>query len=422
MPSTRRQRAAAVGKTGGDASESDGDPSSDEEEDGETEHYFNGVYYETYELMVQAKRERNRQRLEDSGLLQASRAFRDDVEASRATKKGATKRGIKTDKKRKAAQPLPRRKSSRIAGVQSDGMYVEDERAGRFTIAGSPSAGGSATAAAAAAAGALVEVEKERFFNDRINDGSDISVKQAAEYPGNKWVKEGTVEAAEKFMGEFLPSLSDDKAAASIAKSPKSVTLKASPKSSKSISSLSDRIGALSVDDENCVSKVVPDRIYSVACHPSPSSLLVCAGDKQGHVGLWNVDQIGEGSNDTDGVHLFKPHNRVVSHLEWNRTGTSLVSASYDGSVRLFDIQTQKFEEIFATYDDDASFKGKLGFGLDRGYGYWTQYACMDSRSADDRCLFLSTSKGSVIHVDLRSKGKITFHQELSEKKINSIR
>jgi hypothetical protein len=168
MPATRRQRAAAVGKTGGDASESDDDSSGDEE-DGETEHYFNGVYYESYGLMVQAKRERNRQRLEDSGLLQASRAFRDDVEASKASKKGATKRGIKTDKKRKAAQPLPRRKSGRLAGVQADGIYVEDERAGRFTIAGSPSAGGSDSAAAAAAA-AVVEVEKERFFNDRINE------------------------------------------------------------------------------------------------------------------------------------------------------------------------------------------------------------------------------------------------------------
>ena len=166
MPATRRQRTAAVGKTGGDASESEDDSSSDEE-DGETEHYFNGVYYESYELMVQAKRERNRQRLEDSGLLQASRAFRDDVEASKASKKSATKRGIKTDKKRKAAQPLPRRKSSRIAGVQADGIYVEDERAGRFTIAGSPSTGGSASAATAAT---VVEVEKERFFNDRINE------------------------------------------------------------------------------------------------------------------------------------------------------------------------------------------------------------------------------------------------------------
>ena len=163
MSSTRQQRAAAVGKIGGDAPESDDESGSGEED----EHYFNGIYYETYELMVQAKRERNRQRLEDSGLLQASRAFRDDVDASKAAKKGATKRGIKTDKKRKAAQPLPRRKSSRIAGVQSDGMYVEDERAGRFTIAGSPSAGGSA---AAAAAGVVAEVEKERFFNDRINE------------------------------------------------------------------------------------------------------------------------------------------------------------------------------------------------------------------------------------------------------------
>lgn len=40
---------------------------------------------------------------------------------------------------------------------------------------------------------------------------------------------------------------------------------------------------------EDAVAKVVPTRIYSVAVHPSESSTLVAAGDKQGHVGLWNV-------------------------------------------------------------------------------------------------------------------------------------
>mmetsp|Transcript_13664 Transcript_13664/g.29697 ORF Transcript_13664/g.29697 Transcript_13664/m.29697 type:complete len:592 (+) Transcript_13664:182-1957(+) len=412
MPATRRQKAAATAND-----------TSYEEDDDDTPgmHYFDGNAYATYEEMVQAKRERNRQLLQSSGLLQASADFRDSIRKSK--QKTATKRGIKTDKKRKAAESLPRRKSGRIAGVKADGFYVEDERAGRFTIAGTSI---SAAAGGNAAASQEIEVADDRFFNDRINDGSDISVKEAAENPGAKWVKEATVPAAEKFMGEILPSFANEMPARKASSpgrraSPKSVTLKSSP-SNKNIASLSSRINALSVDDESCVSKVVPDRIYSVACHPSESSLLVCAGDKKGHVGLWNFDQRGEdGTNNADGVHLFKPHNRVVTHLEWNRTGTSLLSASYDGSVRLFDIHTQKFQEIFATYDDDSAFKGKLGYGVDTGYGYWTQYFCLDPRNADDRCLFMSTSKGTVLHLDLRSKGKITFHHELSEKKINTV-
>lgn len=40
---------------------------------------------------------------------------------------------------------------------------------------------------------------------------------------------------------------------------------------------------------EEHVAKVVKDRIFSAAFHPSVSSLLVAAGDKWGKVGLWNL-------------------------------------------------------------------------------------------------------------------------------------
>lgn len=40
---------------------------------------------------------------------------------------------------------------------------------------------------------------------------------------------------------------------------------------------------------EERVAKVVKDRIFSAAFHPSTSSLLVAAGDKWGKVGLWNL-------------------------------------------------------------------------------------------------------------------------------------
>lgn len=40
---------------------------------------------------------------------------------------------------------------------------------------------------------------------------------------------------------------------------------------------------------EDRVAKVVKDRIFSAAFHPSTSSLLVAAGDKWGKVGLWKL-------------------------------------------------------------------------------------------------------------------------------------
>merc|ERR1712161_145731 len=61
----------------------------------------------------------------------------------------------------------------------------------------------------------------------------------------------------------------------------------------------------------------------------------------------------------------------------------------------------------------------KPGYGLDQGYRYWVQYACMADKNEDS--LYLSTSAGSVLHVDLRSKAKVTFNEVFSNKKINTV-
>ena len=37
------------------------------------------------------------------------------------------------------------------------------------------------------------------------------------------------------------------------------------------------------------VAKVTKERIYSVAIHPSREKVLVCAGDKSGSLGMWDV-------------------------------------------------------------------------------------------------------------------------------------
>lgn len=237
------------------------------------------------------------------------------------------------------------------------------------------------------------------------------------------------MESAQRFMSKTLPDIIDDLPIVSPGKlskkgSPTSVVTKGLGGAVSSITSknVQTHLDALSLDDvDTCVAKVVPERIYSVACHPSPDKLIACAGDKQGHLGIWNVDQYGSDTEATDGVHLFKPHNGAISSLAWNTSGTTLLSASYDGSVRAFDANKNVFEEIFATYSSDNMYKDKLGFGTDHGYNSWVQSLELDHRYESGKCFFLSTSEGGVMHVDLRSKGKLTFDKVLSEKKINTV-
>ena len=243
---------------------------------------------------------------------------------------------------------------------------------------------------------------KVEFFDNRVNDGSDLSIRDAVEESSEKWVKDDSVTRAESFVKEMKLKTFD----------PRHLTM-------KKYGSLSSQLESLSLDDPEQVAKVVPERIYSVALHPTHEKTIAVAGDKWGHIGFWDVDSCNDES-ESHGVHLFKPHTRPISNLEFSKRGDKLLSGSYDGSVRLFDVQEEKFTEIFATYDDSSEFKGKLGYGMDGGSRFWTQYCCFDHRNENN--LFIATSFGDVIHVDLRKKGSITFNENLSEKKLNTIR
>ena len=116
---------------------------------------------------------------------------------------------------------------------------------------------------------------------------------------------------------------------------------------------------------------------------------------------------------------MFKPHSGAINNLEWNKSGTNLLSLAYDGTIRIFDVQKQCFCQAFGAFDESPEYKGKIGYGMDEGYRFYTQYACYDHRN--EECLFLSTSLGGVAHLDLRAN-KATFDLALSEKKINTVR
>jgi hypothetical protein len=369
--------------------------------------------------MVDAKRRRNEAFLRMSGLLDMSWSEgKPRRRSAAATSSGRPKKKPRVDE---GGGGRPRRTSSRIAGKPADGAYVEDERAGRFTIA---------TSAADDGVGGAVRREPEgpppppQFYAGRINDGSDISIREAVNNVRKNFLndddEEGGEEAA-RFVKETL------RTAAAVAKG-------ATPGKKKGVAKTTSPVSVLSVPSSirsmaeaigpEVTTKVTPERIYSTAVHPGTSATIVAAGDKQGHVGIWNVDGRSDGEHQQQ--HLFRYHASPVSCLEWTATGDALFSVSYDGTCRWFDVERETVREAFAAYDDSREFRTRPGYGVDTGgREFWTQHGCLDRRCSgggpDGTGFFLSTSVGTALHVDARAN-RVTFHEKLSERKINTVR
>jgi WD40 repeat protein len=343
-------------------------------------HTFNGVAYSSWKDMVDAKRQFRRQQLDD--------LIQEPLYAIRTTtthpNPNARKRPPRANKKDKAALPPPRR-SKRVRQEAAEDIYIDREHAGGVvTLQGSDAA--------------KITPEKAPpppvYYGGRVNDGSALSLEESTvDLVPERWQTNGAHDLLQRL-----------------------VDVQENP-SKASLLDAEDSVAAISV------AKVVPDRIYGMAVHPHRDHLLVCAGDKQGHVGLW---QVGDNNHDDNGepeakVHRFKYHAGAAASLQWTRDGQSLFSTSYDGTCRFLDVATGTARCVFAAYNDDMAYVHKAGYGLDQWHSYWTQFGCLDARQED--CFFVSTSTGCLYHVDSRVRGRasLTFQHQLSDKKINSV-
>lgn len=435
---------------------------------------FNGVQYETYQDMVQAKRERNQKVLEASGLLDTARQLKSAAavgEKSSSSNAAVSQRGLKRRKSNDhQTTRTTRRKSNRLQGIASDGKFVEEERAGKFMVVGQDD-----TTTTNDSSGNIDNQEAPslpptpQFFNNRLNDGSDMTLQEAlTQHVSAKWATDDAVSRGQALLGEIVANDeftikrnkvdngNNSSKGTAERLSPRSVVKsslvivdddghdnkkkKSKEGSSSAVPLLpsSKLIESLAVDRPEQVAKVVPDRIYGMAVHPTMDKLLVCAGDKSGYVGIWNVpqeDQEGpiaaatsndngasSHSDDSNDVHLFKYHSGAAASLQWTSDGKTLFSTSYDGTCRMLDATTETVRGVFAAYNDDDAYKSTPGYGLDGGYHYYTQFGCLDHRN--ESCFFVSSSFGDVYHVDTRVAGRaaLTWQHELSEKKINSVR
>lgn len=353
----------------------------EEDNDDELElHYFNGIAYTSYQDMVAAKRQRNAEKL--GGIVQA-------VKSNTKQKSTAGLPTAKKKKKNESSALPPRRHSSRLRGEAAENLYVEDESGGKIQVAG------------------VVEEPppEPEFYAGRVNNGEPLSLEQAVQACEERWRHpEGflSASATKELVSEQEPTL---------APSP------TTPLTSEG--QLQSAAGDIRIEEmDTCVAKVCPNRIYSVAFHPAAydNAWLVAAGDKLGYVGLWKVKEDDDGSSHA----LFRPHTSAASCLQWTRQG--LLSTSYDGTMRLLDLETAAFTQVFAVYTHDApaQYQGEPGYGLDPdSRNFWIQYGCPD---ASERGVYVSTSMGLGLHVDWREKKRITFQQQMSEKKVNTLR
>jgi WD repeat-containing protein 76 len=115
---------------------------------------------------------------------------------------------------------------------------------------------------------------------------------------------------------------------------------------------------------ENDMAKLTEARITSVYCHPRADKILVAAGDKAGYIGLWDVDGKSPpclpnladtnttASIDVDsthgGVYRYRPHVETVIKLHsMEADPSSLISVSYDGTIRGLDLHQLAFSQHF---------------------------------------------------------------------------
>ena len=144
--------------------------------------------------------------------------------------------------------------------------------------------------------------------------------------------------------------------------------------------------------------KVVKERIFSMAFHPSPQVPLVVAGDKWGQIGFLDLRP----GKDDDRVFALLPHGRPVSALAHTGDGSKLFSSSYDGTVRCFDYEKGVFELLLQNEDE---------------------MYCHLALSCDVNKLYVAGNRGDLYVVDPRSNSLRRPPQELDlhDRKIATV-
>jgi len=173
--------------------------------------------------------------------------------------------------------------------------------------------------------------------------------------------------------------------------------------------------GEMEIQNEHSVVKVMRERIYSIAIHPDPKRLLICAGGKFGQLAFLDATEashpnglsartLPEPEEYTPSTYLFQPHTGSIPHLRYNPVNSQqLFSVSYDNLVRCMDLKKGSFDELFNF--GESSKDVITGFDL--------------SSRAD--VFYFSDTAGIFKFSDRRAGKDMVEEYQLHEKKIGSV-
>ena len=317
-----------------------------------------------FELQRQRRIEENQKRLLALGIIDTKNAIE---KAAAAKRKPATASQRGLPKKRIVVPEAERRRSSRIKGDAADGNEVTEELRGGKVVTKD-----------------MVPAEPEGPHERHSK--VDIPFKST-----------DATEATEEADAETLEVLRATPCAgekATSAKTKKKAGTKTKTKTATATGTAGE-ITSLSLVEKD-VAKVTKAGTVHLSFMPGSSEILAAA-DKKGGVGIWRVNA-EEREGAFDGVHYFAPHAQYVSGLVWGeRSNSQLVTASYDGSVRLLDVEAGVFSLAYS--DDDAEFS---------------------AMNMSEHVVYLGTNTGYLDAIDLRCPDVIhSLHASL--KKINTV-
>ncbi|NWR12675.1 WDR76 protein, partial [Paradoxornis webbianus] len=124
----------------------------------------------------------------------------------------------------------------------------------------------------------------------------------------------------------------------------------AADKGTPDIKRYQESLSSMVLSEEN-IRKVVKARVCSMAIHPSESTILVAAGDKWGHIGLWNVSCGTE-----EGAHVFIPHSFQVHCMHFSPCNPAHLLSLSNDTLRCGDVTKAVFDEICRSEDTFSCF------------------------------------------------------------------
>jgi hypothetical protein len=282
--------------------------------------------------------------------------------------------------KKEAVEVVPRRTSSRLAGLQADSEVAKQKAEVEYE------------AAKEAQRAKWERVTGDLSFSGTGLIGTDVLLKGVA------------TPYARTFNEEQIRETSD-----------------------KDLKALRERMSGLQLWEEwepNRI-KITPERIYSMAFHPTTTKPIVFAGDKLGTLGIVDASQgrattglkredaaAGEDADEDEEedhdpqITQIKPHTRTISAMHTHPSKPETVyTASYDSSIRATDLTKSLAVEVYgpSSSQDDEPISG------------------LDMSSTDPHTLYFTTLNGAFGRYDTRTAPSTAELFQLSEKKIGGF-